>query len=79
MGRVLSLQICMKRLQNRIRVIQIVLHEWFCVRETALIQLEKDLYRRINKRERFVKTFCINGRHEMKYLIGKKIGIKFRR
>ena len=28
--------------------------------KTALIQLEKDLYRRIYKRERFVKTFCSN-------------------
>ena len=27
--------------------------------ETTLIQLEKDLYRRIIK-ERFVKTFCVN-------------------
>ena len=28
--------------------------------KTALIQLEKDLCRRIYKRERFVKTFCSN-------------------
>ena len=28
--------------------------------KTALIQLEKDLYRRIYKRERFVKTICSN-------------------
>ena len=28
--------------------------------KTALIQLEKDLYRRIYKRERFVNTFCSN-------------------
>ena len=26
--------------------------------KTALIQFEKDLYRRIYKRERFVKAFC---------------------
>ena len=42
-------------------IIQIVL----C--KTALIQLDKDLYRRIYKRERFVKTFCSNWRHEMVY------------
>ena len=35
--------------------------------KTALIQLEKDLYRRIYKRERFVKTFCSNSRHEITY------------
>ena len=35
-------------------IIQIVL----C--KTALIQLEKDLYRRIYKRERSAKTFCSN-------------------
>ena len=35
-------------------------------RQTALIQLEKELYRRIYKRERFVKTFCSNRRHEVK-------------
>ena len=34
--------------------------------KTALIQLEKDLYRRIYKRGRFVKTFCSNSRHEIK-------------
>ena len=28
--------------------------------KTALLQLEKDLYRRIYKRERFVKIFCSN-------------------
>ena len=28
--------------------------------KTALTQLEKDLYRTIYKRERFVKTFCSN-------------------
>ena len=28
--------------------------------KTALIQLEKDLYRRIYKKERFGKTFCNN-------------------
>ena len=28
--------------------------------KTALIQLKKDLYRRIYKRERFVKMFCSN-------------------
>ena len=32
---------------------------------TTLIQLEKDLYRRIYKRERFVKTFCSKWRHEI--------------
>ena len=35
-------------------IIQIIL----C--KTALIQLEKDLYRRIYKREGFVKMFCSN-------------------
>ena len=34
--------------------------------KTALIQLEEDLCRRIYKRERFVKTFCSNFRHEVK-------------
>ena len=28
--------------------------------KTALIQLEKDLYRRVYKKERFVKTLCSN-------------------
>ena len=32
------------------------------------IQLEKDLYRRIYKRERFVKTFCSNSKHKLKYI-----------
>ena len=32
--------------------------------KTALIQPEEDLYRRIYKTERFVKTLCSNGRHE---------------
>ena len=35
--------------------------------KTALLQLEKDLYRRIYKRERFVKIFCSNWRHEITY------------
>ena len=42
------------------RIIQIVL----C--KTTSIQLEKDLYRGINKREIFVKSFCSNLRHEIK-------------
>ena len=33
----------------------------------VLIQLQNDLYRRIYKRERFVKTFCSNWRHELTY------------
>ena len=36
--------------------------------KTILIQLEKDLYRRIYKRERFVKTFCSNSKHKIKYI-----------
>ena len=35
--------------------------------KTVLIQLERDLYRRIYKREISVKTFCSNWRHEVKY------------
>ena len=35
--------------------------------KTASVQLEKNLYRRIYKRERFVKTFCSNWRHEITY------------
>ena len=34
--------------------------------KTTVIQLEKDLYRKMYKRERFVKTFCRNWRHEIK-------------
>ena len=34
--------------------------------KTIVIQLEKDLYRKMYKRERFVKTFCRNWRHEIK-------------
>ena len=34
---------------------------------TALIQLEKDLYWRIYKRERFLKTFCSTLRYETVY------------
>ena len=34
--------------------------------KTTVIQLEKDLYRKMCKRERFVKTFCHNWRHEIK-------------
>ena len=33
--------------------------------KTASIQLEKDFYRRIYKRERFVKMFCSNWRHKV--------------
>ena len=40
-------------------VIQIVL----C--KTAIIQLGKDLYGRIYKRERYVKALCINWTHEI--------------
>ena len=39
---------------HRNRIIEIVL----C--KTTSIQFEKDLYRRIYKRKRFVKTFCSN-------------------
>ena len=35
--------------------------------KTTIIQLEKDLCRRIHIWERFVKTFCSNWRHEMMY------------
>ena len=34
--------------------------------KTIVIQLEKNLYRKMYKRERFVKTFCRNWRHEIK-------------
>ena len=40
-------------------ITQIVLHK------TILIQLEKDLCRRIYKRERFVKTFCSNSKQKV--------------
>ena len=33
----------------------------------VLIQLQNDLYRRIYKGERFIKTFCSNWRHDLTY------------
>ena len=43
-------------------IIQVVL----C--KTALVQFEKDLYRRNYKRERLAKMFYSNWRHEIKWI-----------
>ena len=34
--------------------------------KTTLTELEKDLYKRIYRRERYVNMFCSNLRHEIK-------------